>query len=70
MGMNEGVLPYYKAKNKNALLEERNNAYVAITRAKKCIYITSPQTRMMPWNESKNQTVSRFIKGFESTLKL
>lgn len=67
MGMNEGVLPYYKAKNRKALLEERNNAYVAVTRAKKCIYVTSPKTRMMPWNKPKNQTVSRFIQDFECT---
>ncbi len=63
--MNEGVLPYYKAKNKKALSEERNNAYVAVTRAKKCIYVTSPKTRMMPWNKPKDQVVSRFIQDFE-----
>lgn len=64
MGMNEDVLPYYKAKNKKALEEERNNAYVAVTRAKKCIYISYPQNRLMPWGDSKPQAISSFIQHF------
>lgn len=64
MGMNQDILPYYKAKNKNSLAQERNNAYVAVTRAKKCIYISYPQNRIMPWGDSKRQFVSSFIKDF------
>lgn len=65
MGMNEGVLPDYRAKNdKSAEAEERNNAYVAVTRAKKCIYVTYPKSRIMPWGDKKSQYVSQFIKDF------
>jgi DNA helicase II / ATP-dependent DNA helicase PcrA len=64
MGMNEGVLPDYRAKNDKALAEERNNAYVAVTRAKKCIYVTYPKSRIMPWGAIKPQAISRFIEHF------
>jgi DNA helicase-2/ATP-dependent DNA helicase PcrA len=62
IGMNDGVFPDYRAKTDSALQEERNNAYVAITRAKRCIYITRPQRRIMPWGDSKVQDISRFIR--------
>jgi len=62
MGMSEGVFPDFRATHEPALKEERNNAYVAVTRAKRAIYITYPKNRMMPWGETKPQPVSRFIK--------
>jgi DNA helicase II / ATP-dependent DNA helicase PcrA len=61
MGMNEGVLPDYRAKDEKAISEERNNAYVAVTRAKKCIYVTYPKSREMPWGGAKIQHISTFI---------
>jgi DNA helicase II / ATP-dependent DNA helicase PcrA len=64
MGMNEGVLPDFRAENLKALAEEQNNAYVAVTRAKKCIYVSYPKSRIMPWGGIKYQTVSRFIRDF------
>jgi len=65
LGMNNGVLPDYRAKTKKELSEERNNAYVAVTRAKKCIYVTYPLSRMMPWKEPKNQQPSTFFNNFD-----
>ena len=65
IGMNEGVFPDYRAKTDLAIQEERNNAYVAITRAKRCIYITRPQRRIMPWGDSKVQDISRFIRDLQ-----
>lgn len=65
IGMNEGVFPDYRAKTDLALQEERNNAYVAITRAKRCIYITRPKSRIMPWGDPKPQSISRFIKDLQ-----
>lgn len=62
MGMCEGVFPDYRARSKKELEEERNNAYVAVTRSKRWIYITYPQQRKMPWGDIKKQTPSRFIK--------
>ena len=61
MGMCEGVFPDYRARSKKELEEERNNAYVAVTRSKRWIYITYPQQRKMPWGDSKKQTPSCFI---------
>jgi len=67
MGMNNGVLPDYRAKEQKAISEERNNAYVAVTRAKKCIYITYPQTRKMPRGDIRSQNISPFIADFQAS---
>jgi DNA helicase II / ATP-dependent DNA helicase PcrA len=64
MGMNEGVLPDFRAKEeKEKINEERNNTYVAVTRAKKCIYVTYPRMKATRWGD-KLQTISRFISDF------
>ena len=65
IGMNQDVLPDYRAKDVKSKTEERNNAYVAITRAKRCIYVTYPKSRCMPWGSSKSQIISEFIKDFK-----
>lgn len=65
IGMNNGILPFYKAKTKKEIAEEKNNAYVAVTRAKFCIYVTYPLSKIM-WDKPKNQQVSMFIKDFNS----
>ena len=62
MGMCEGVFPFYKAISPQEIEEERNNAFVAITRAKRWIYITYPKQRKMPWGGIKWQNPSRFVK--------
>lgn len=64
IGMNQDVLPDYRAKDAKSKTEERNNAYVAITRAKRCIYVTYPKSRYMPWGTTKSQIISEFIKNF------
>jgi len=64
LGVNNGVLPDYRANTKKQLSEERNNAYVAVTRAKKCVYVTYPLNRMMPWKEAKSQQISTFFQNF------
>ncbi len=61
MGMNEGVFPDYRAKTEFQKEEERNNAYVAITRAKRCIYVSYPKIRKMPWGTDKKQEISSFL---------
>ena len=63
IGMCEGVFPDYRAKSKKDLDEERNNAFVAVTRAKRWLYITYPKERMMPWGDSKLQKESHFLEG-------
>lgn len=61
MGMCEGVFPDYRATSEQELEEERNNAFVAITRARRWIYISYPLHRRMPWGTMKVQQPSRFI---------
>lgn len=61
MGMNEGTFPDYRAKTEKSLLEEKNTAYVAITRAKRWLYVTYPKNKIMSWGEMKPQVRSRFI---------
>ena len=63
MGMNEGTFPDYRAK-KDKLEEEKNTAYVAVTRAKRWLYITYPNFKMMPWGDLRKQSPSRFIPKF------
>lgn len=64
MGMNQGSFPDFRAiqKGTKALQEEQNNAYVAITRAKRCIYLTYPKNKTMPWGSEKPQSKSMFLK--------
>ena len=63
VGMEEGIFPHYNAINdgsKSAIEEERRLCYVAITRAKKELYITSADSRMLFGNTNRNMP-SRFI---------
>lgn len=64
MGMNDGTFPDYRAvkQGEKAILEEQNTAYVAVTRAKRQLFITYPLQKKMPWGDIKNQIPSRFIK--------
>lgn len=66
IGMCEGVFPDYRANTEKELEEERNNAFVAITRAKRWLYISYPKQRMMPWGDKKFQRKSRFVMEIES----
>ena len=61
IGMCEGVFPDYRAKTKGEIDEERNSAFVAVTRAKRWLYISYPQRRTMPWGDVRGQSQSRFI---------
>jgi len=62
MGMCEGVFPDYRANTVQEIEEERNNAFVAVTRSRRWIYITYPKQRRMPWGTIKTQYPSRFVK--------
>ena len=61
IGMCEGVFPDYRAKSKRELDEERNSAFVAVTRAKRWLYATYPKQRTMPWGDVRAQSQSRFL---------
>lgn len=67
-GMEEGIFPHYNAINdgsNSAIEEERRLCYVAITRAKKQLYITSADSRMLFGNVNRNRH-SRFIDEIDS----
>ena len=67
VGMEEGIFPHYNAINdgsNSAIEEERRLCYVAITRAKKKLYITSADTRMLFGNTNRNMP-SRFINEID-----
>lgn len=62
-GLTEGTFPDYRAVNSGGkeMEQEKNNMYVAATRAKRLCYLTYPKVKMMPWGDSKAQKKSRFI---------
>jgi len=62
MGMVEGVFPDYRAVRDNAIEEERREAFVSVTRSKRVIVFSYPESKMMPWGDEKPQTPSRFLK--------
>ena len=61
MGFCEGTFPDYRANSTKKIDEERNTAFVAITRARRWLYVSYPQARMMPWQSLRSQQPSRFI---------
>ena len=65
MGMCEGVFPDYRALSKPGLDEELNNAFVAVTRSRRWLYVTYPQQRKMPWGSNKSQLASQFIRKMQ-----
>mgnify|MGYP002133250862 CR=1 FL=1 len=61
VGMAEGVFPDYRAKTRREQEEESRNAFVAVTRSKRLLYLTWPRTRQMPWGDRRNQRPSRYL---------
>jgi DNA helicase-2/ATP-dependent DNA helicase PcrA len=61
IGMSEGTFPDYRAKGA-ALVEEGRNAFVAVTRSRRLLYLTYPHKKMMPWGDMKIQQPSRYLK--------
>ncbi len=55
VGMDEGTFPDYRAVklgvNSKEMQQERNNLYVAVTRAQRYLYISYPKKRKMPWGD-------------------
>lgn len=63
IGMDDGTFPDFRAINKGGeeIHQEKNNAYVAFTRAKRFLYVTYPKKRLMPWGVYKVRDISRFL---------
>ncbi|SHK30788.1 ATP-dependent helicase [Epilithonimonas mollis] len=66
IGLDDGTFPYYLAIEKGGeeLNQEKNNLYVAFTRAKRFLYLSYPAIRKMPWGDNKSRSISRFLKVF------
>lgn len=64
IGMDEGTFPDYRAiaKGGEELQQEKNNTYVAFTRAKRFLFVSYPKNRIMPWGDTKSRTLSQFLK--------
>lgn len=63
IGMDDGTFPDFRAVKKGGaeLQQEKNNTYVAFTRAKRFLYVTYPEIRRMPWGDNRARTISRFL---------
>lgn len=62
-GMAEGIFPDWRANTPKEQEEERRNAFVAVTRSKRLLYLSYPSTRKMPWGDVKRQQRSRYLAG-------
>lgn len=68
IGMEEGIFPHYNAINEgtnSAIEEERRLCYVAITRAKKKLWLLNAKKRMLFGNTQVNPS-SRFMDEIDS----
>lgn len=66
IGLDDETFPDYRAVRNGGidLIQEKNNLYVAFTRAKRFLFISYPNQRMMPWGSKKNRRYSRFLQVF------
>ena len=62
VGMGQGTFPDYRALRKGDVEEEKNNAYVAATRAKRELYISYPTFKSVSWG-TQRQEKSEFFKS-------
>lgn len=63
VGLTEGTFPDYRAVSAGTreMEQEKNNMFVAATRAKRLCYFTYPKFKRMPWGDVKIQKKSRFL---------
>jgi DNA helicase-2/ATP-dependent DNA helicase PcrA len=60
MGMADGTFPDYRAKGP-AAVEERRNAFVAVTRSRRLLFCSYPKMKQMPWGDLRLQKKSEFL---------
>ena len=68
IGIDDETFPDYRAVRSGGIemTQEKNNLYVAFTRAKRFLFVTWPQKRMMPWGDYKARRISQFLKVFNA----
>lgn len=68
IGMDEGTFPDYRAvkfgTKSTEMQQERNNLYVAVTRAQRHLYISYPKKRLMPWGDWSLRSKSSLLPKF------
>ena len=62
VGMAEGTFPDYRVKTVLDHEEELRNAFVAITRARRILFLSFPRTKIMPWGDIRPQKPSRYLR--------
>ena len=67
-GLMEGVFPSYRALQENRPEEEKRTFYVAITRAKKKLFLSHKDFNRNKWNKIFKQKISRFINDIPQDL--
>lgn len=67
IGLSEGTFPDYRAVSSVGAEreQEKNNMYVAVTRAKRLCYLSYPRKKKMPWGDIKGQSPSRFLNELD-----
>jgi ATP-dependent DNA helicase UvrD/PcrA len=65
VGMTEGAFPDFRAKGE-AMREEYRNAFVAVTRSRRSLYLSYPRMKRMPWGDMRIQQPSRFITALKA----
>ena len=65
IGLSEGTFPDDRAVKEGgeSLLQEKNNMYVAVTRAKRLCYLSYSKWKKMPWGDTKYQNASQFLSA-------
>jgi DNA helicase II / ATP-dependent DNA helicase PcrA len=61
VGLEDDVIPHYRAKKTEEIDEERRIFYVSLTRARKAAHLSSAAERLMPWGKKQERKPSRFI---------
>jgi len=69
VGLEEGIIPHISARTEKEIREEARILYVAMTRAKKFLYLSRAKKRVRLGKTSK-QSESRFLKRIEQNLLL
>jgi DNA helicase-2/ATP-dependent DNA helicase PcrA len=67
IGMNEGTFPNSKASTD--MEEERRLAYVAVTRAKSHLIVSSTRVYISPWGKEQMMEPSRFLQEMKGSGK-